>query len=286
MRCRRHTAPELGAELERGQRGHMMLALRQLRGASRFVSRALPARCSSSAAPTSARVERRAYLARLRDRRDDLEARCGGDAELSAGVIVERTPVVMPDPEDWELAMWELQAKLEVYDGFEYPERVGGGTSAEAEASAPRKEIPEELRALMNRETDADRAGDARSLERCLAEALFLVVRDSADGPWRLPRGALGDDFLREACEGVLASECGSELYTYLLGNGPVGVWDAPGADGGLDRTFFMKAIVVDLYNSGPVDAALTHDHKWITKAELPDHIDDGDYLDFLQKLL
>ena len=48
-----------------------------------------------------------------------------------------------------------------------------------------------------------------------------------------------------------------------------------------------MRAIVVDLYTSGPVDPALTHDHTWVTKAELPDHIvGDAAYLDFLQKLL
>ena len=70
-----------------------------------------------------------------------------------------------------------------------------------------------------------------------------------------------------------------------------VGRVDAHGVDhgaaGGLERTFFMRAIVVDLYTSGPVDPALTHDHTWVTKAELPDHIvGDAAYLDFLQKLL
>jgi large subunit ribosomal protein L46 len=240
------------------------------------------ARCASA----GARYERKAYVASLRDRRDDLESRLG-PAQLVAGVVVERTPALMPDPEDWELAMWELQASLEVHDGFDYPVSVGGGTSAEREA-APRKEIPEEIRALMNRETDADRAGDVRSLERKLAESLFLLVKDSAEAPWRLPAAALGDDgFLREACEGVLAAQCGPELYTYVLGNGPAGAWDAETAAGGLERTFFMRAIVVDLYTSGPVDPALTHDHTWVTKAELPDHIvGDAAYLDFLQKLL
>ena len=233
----------------------------------------------------SARSERRAYVARLRDRRDDLEASLG-PAALSAAVLVERTPAVMPEPEDWEMAMWQLQQQLEVYDGFEYPKSVAGGTSAEADAAAAPRGVPDEIAALMGRETDADRADDRRSLERALADSLFLVVKPAAGDRWQLPRAPLADDeYCREAGERALAETCGDDLYTYVLGNAPVGVWDAEEA-GALDRQFFMKAIVVDLYNSGPVDDARVADHAWITKAELPDYVDhDAEYLAFLQKL-
>lgn len=236
-------------------------------------------------------------MARLRDRRDDLESRLG-KAELSAAVIVERTPVVMPEPEDWEMAMWSLQQQLEVYDGFEFPKNVMAAAAGEnakagdarAGDAAPRG-IPEEIAALMSRETDADRAGDTRSLERALADALYLVVKPSAGDRWQLPRSPLGDggeeEYLREAGERILGEQCGDGLYTYILGNAPVGVWDDETAASKLDRQFFMKAIIVDLYNSGPVDAALTADHAWITKAELPDYVDyDAEYLAFLERLL
>ena len=216
-----------------------------------------------------------------------MEASCG-PPQLFAGVIVERTPVLMPDPEDWEMEMWELQARLEVYDGFEYPKIVGGGTSAEADAKATPKQIPEEIQKLMNRETDADRANDTKSMERKLAEALYLLVKPTPADPWQLPRSPIdGDDeYLREACERVIAEQCGEELYTYIMGNAPVGFWDTnSGTD--LRREFFMKAIIVDLYNSGPVDPSLTGDHIWVSKEELPNYItDDDDYLTFLQKLL
>ena len=86
--------------------------------------------------------------------------------------------------------------------------------------------------------------------------------------------------------ERVIAEQCGEELYTYIMGNAPVGFWDTnSGTD--LRREFFMKAIIVDLYNSGPVDPSLTGDHIWVSKEELPNYItDDDDYLTFLQKLL
>merc|ERR1719460_316493 len=116
------------------------------------------------------RASRRAYLAGLRDRRDALEAAHGAPA-LHVATAVERTPVVMPDPEDWELEMWELQARLEEFDGFDYPPSVlnAGARGAPKERNGPPKNIPEEILALANRETDADRADDRQSLERRLA---------------------------------------------------------------------------------------------------------------------
>ena len=89
------------------------IALRQARRQQRR-------RLSDNPAHRPSRANRRAYLAGLRDRRDALEAAHGAPA-LHVATAVERTPVVMPDPEDWELEMWELQARLEEFDGFDYP---------------------------------------------------------------------------------------------------------------------------------------------------------------------
>ena len=113
------------------------IALRQARRAQR--------RRLSSDAPAHrpSRANRRAYLAGLRDRRDAFEAAHGAPA-LHVATAVERTPVVMPDPEDWELEMWELQARLEEFDGFDYPPSVlnaGGARAARRRSGAARQRI-------------------------------------------------------------------------------------------------------------------------------------------------
>ena len=95
----------------------MLRRIASLRQARRAQRRRLS---SDAAAHRPSRANRRAYLAGLRDRRDALEAAHGAPA-LHVATAVERTPVVMPDPEDWELEMWELQARLEEFDGFDYP---------------------------------------------------------------------------------------------------------------------------------------------------------------------
>ena len=116
------------------------IALRQARRAQR--------RRLSSDAPAHrpSRANRRAYLAGLRDRRDALEAAHGAPA-LHVATAVERTPVVMPDPEDWELEMWELQARLEEFDGFDYPPSVlnAGARARRQKSGAVRQKHTEEI---------------------------------------------------------------------------------------------------------------------------------------------
>ena len=237
---------------------------------------------SDAAAHRPSRANRRAYLAGLRDRRDALEAAHGAPA-LHVATAVERTPVVMPDPEDWELEMWELQARLEEFDGFDYPPSVlnaGGARGAPKERSGPPKNIPEEILALANRETDADRADDRQSLERRLADSLYLLVKSG--GAWTLPGVALDEEeSVRDAALRALDEHCGDDLYTYVLGAAPVGVWDAD-ADG-YRREFVAKAIVVDPYASGPPACA---DYVWAAKDELDGYLADDAYLEFLRKLL
>ena len=84
-----------------------------------------------------------------------------------------------------------------------------------------------------------------------------------------------------EAALRALDEHCGDDLYTYVLGAAPVGVWDAD-ADG-YRREFVAKAIVVDPYASGPPACA---DYVWAAKDELGGYLADDAYLEFLRKLL
>ena len=157
---------------------------------------------------------------------------------------------------------------------------AGGARGAPKERSGPPKNIPEEILALANRETDADRNDDRQSLERRLADSLYLLVK-SGDA-WTLPGVALDEEeSVREAALRALDEHCGDDLYTYVLGAAPVGVWDAD-ADG-YRREFVAKAIVVDPYASGPPACA---DYVWAAKDELGGYLADDAYLEFLRKLL
>ena len=73
---------------------------------------------------------------------------------------------------------------------------------------------------------------------------------------WTLPGVALDEEeSVRDAALRALDEHCGDDLYTYVLGAAPVGVWDAD-ADG-YRREFVAKAIVVDPYAPGPPACAV-----------------------------
>lgn len=234
---------------------------------------------------------RRQVLGDLSLRRDSLFAEASaakkGKWTTSCAMLIERTPIVMPDPEPWQDAMWELQTELSKFDGFDYPPKVRemyGG-----------KKVPENLREkavpfpLAPRTTQADHDDDRHSLERALKKSLFLLVQ-AHDGSWFLPEvPVLETDVLRNAGDRCLETKVGTDLYTYVLGNAPVAVWYRkfhPETDKHLlqedsdDQSFFgvqqyiMKAIIVDPYHTGPVvlDNQTAVDYAWITKDEFPSY--------------
>lgn len=45
--------------------------------------------------------------------------------DMSTAVVVERTPVVLPEPEQWEKDYVELSSRLEYYDIHDWPKGLG-----------------------------------------------------------------------------------------------------------------------------------------------------------------
>lgn len=230
------------------------------------------------------RTLRQRVIAELALRRDTVETSASQQGlELGVGtaVVIERSPVLMPEPEPWAEAMFRLQARLQPYDDFAY----------DAVPDNERSELPDELPfELASRTTQADVDDDRRSLERALVQSLYLVVQDRHG--WRFPEARLqDDDTLRNAALRAVEAECGNELYTYLMGNAPIGVWfhefpEPRDTFYGL-RQFFMKAIVVDPYKTGPVIAgAGISDYAWITTSEIPDYVGDADLAKLLSFML
>ncbi|KAI4087418.1 MAG: hypothetical protein LQ344_006808 [Seirophora lacunosa] len=91
----------------------------------------------------------------------------------------------------------------------------GGNRSTQVVKEAVAKPLP--------RVTDADRAGDRRSLDRLLQRTLYLVVRRQ-DGRWWFPSDALvGKESLHTAAERILVQAGGLNMNTWIVGNIPLG---------------------------------------------------------------
>ena len=96
--------------------------------------------------------------------------------------------------------------------------------------------------------------------DRANADSVAVLARRCCPS---MPDALDEEESVRDAALRALDEHCGDDLYTYVLGAAPVGVWDAD-ADG-YRREFVAKAIVVDPYASGPPACA---DYVWAAKDE------------------
>lgn len=144
--------------------------------------------------------------------------------------------------------------------------------SDDAEVIAPQD--VEHLEPLPSRETEADKKGDVRRLDRQLDRTLYLVVKGK-DG-WGFPSDIIQDENLHESAKRVLDQAAGVNMNTWLVGRVPVAhIVDQPvlAADGAVEKkgqkTFFIKGRIMagqaDL-KGNPLGYT---DFKWLTREEL-----------------
>ncbi|PQE08848.1 50S ribosomal subunit L30 protein [Rutstroemia sp. NJR-2017a WRK4] len=155
------------------------------------------------------------------------------------------------------------------------PERVRQGLVKEAIGAE--EVVGEEVQGIevYPRETEADRKGDMRSLERRLAETLYLVVKGGKEGEnaWGFPRGELGGrEMLHTAAERILHQTAGKNMNTWIVGHVPIGFSTIePSAKFSRkgEKVFFMKGRIM----AGQVDLKGNEmgvtDWKWVTRGEL-----------------
>ena len=191
------------------------------------------------------------------------------DRPLIANMIVERLPVVTPEPEAWEVEYRSWSEERRAKFLRELPNDL-----VDPKGEFEELVDPEESRFTpASRETPADVSGDARTLERKLDQFLFLVVRDAATKKWGFPRLVNpedGETTMRATAKAAMDACVGDSIETFLVGNAPAGHWPeqpTPGAAGGEGGTnFYHRAQWLE------GDLRLTEkytDFKWLTKVLL-----------------
>ncbi|KAI9894761.1 MAG: 54S ribosomal protein L17 mitochondrial [Vezdaea aestivalis] len=141
------------------------------------------------------------------------------------------------------------------------------------------------VQAPRGRETEADRKGDKRSLDRKLERTLVLVVKTETAkvdeekevrGRWMLPAArVLAQESLTEAVERVIESTAGANLLTWLVGHNPVGYfcYEFKGKNSELeqagDKTFFLKARALAGQVNLTGNSLGLADFAWLTKEEV-----------------
>jgi large subunit ribosomal protein L46 len=175
-------------------------------------------------------------------------------------MIVERLPVVTPEPEAWEVEYRSWSEERRAKFLRELPNDL-----VDPKGEFEELVDPEESRFTpASRETPADVSGDARTLKRKLDQFLFLVVRDAATNTWGFPRLVNPEDgatTMRATAKAAMDACVGDSIETFLVGNAPAGHWPEPNGGGGTN--FYHRAQWLE------GDLELTEkysDFKWLTK--------------------
>ncbi|KAJ1979714.1 hypothetical protein H4R34_002723 [Dimargaris verticillata] len=178
--------------------------------------------------------------------------------------LLERDPIVSGSP--WPVTVAELQS---------------GGEANLAQANATAIPTKADTAALAPRETEADCAKDSKSLERALAQTLYLLVKKPRDQhTWQFPQGGVeGDELLHEAAYRELREECGDEMNVWIMGRGPVGhySYDYPAEHAqhikaAQAKVFFVKGFIYA--GQARVDNEEVVDFAWVTKDEISTYVD------------
>jgi large subunit ribosomal protein L46 len=186
-------------------------------------------------------------------------------------MIVERLPVVTPEPEAWEVEYRSWSEERRAKFLRELPNDL-----VDPKGEFEELVDPEESQfSPASRETPADVSGDARTLKRKLDQFLFLVVRDAATKTWGFPRLVNPEDgatTMRATAKAAMDACVGDSIETFLVGNAPAGHWPEPttrGAAGGEKKggtNFYHRAQWLE------GDLRLTEkysDFKWLTKVPI-----------------
>ena len=180
--------------------------------------------------------------------------------------LVERPPVVTPEPT-------VLESKQRYFDRkYEGSHKVYPSSLTSAEEGPDQQRARQRMEAIIeneaSREGEGDRTGDERSLDRRLAQRLYLLVRQSPDGPWHFPQRAWAgpSERARDGLQAAIADACGESLGVHQMGNAPLGHMEVA------DDTLFLWRFQ---HVSGDVDAEESGvDYAWLTKEELAERLD------------
>ncbi|KAL9137638.1 MAG: hypothetical protein Q9175_001157 [Cornicularia normoerica] len=137
----------------------------------------------------------------------------------------------------------------------------------------------EEVEKPMPRVTEADKAGDMKSLNRALQKTLYLVV-SRGKGQWEFPSAELArQESLHTGAERIIVQTGGLNMNTWVVGNIPIGhqvynysqgiVNEESGSLLRGEKLFFMKARILAGQANLKDNQFGLEDFQWLAKEEI-----------------
>ncbi|GAA5937814.1 hypothetical protein JCM1841_004066 [Sporobolomyces salmonicolor] len=222
-----------------------------------------------------------------------------------AAALLSRPPLVLPALSPFERSYYAYQRRIhralskpletstswffkkgsaaeKSFTAFDKAVEKERGDEDDMRAYAMAQEEVEGASEVMTRETEADRKGDVKSLERKVDRTLYLLLKKKRNNhAWQFPQGGVeADESLVEAARRELVEETGPNMDVWSVGRVPAGAYSYPfpaehikknpGHEGA--RVFFMPMRVVR-GQAVPNQKEGLVDYAWLTKEEVKDKV-------------
>lgn len=218
-----------------------------------------------------------------------LARKLGMDWKLQVAVVLERLPVVLPDKPQWYADYENLRTYLDQF-GRDYPVELFGAAEIEeledlTDEAILEKHLPRGFTPAP-RETEADKTGDVRTLDRKLKTWVYMTVKETVEtaegekSQWRLPTADLiGEETLLDTAKRAIREKVGDSLDIYYPSNCPMTMEmdvfkEEERAKNG-NKYGTKKFFMVVQYDEGEVRSSdlLVDDFAWFDKGELVERI-------------
>ncbi|CCJ30632.1 unnamed protein product [Pneumocystis jirovecii] len=211
---------------------------------------------------------------------DELQPKIPRLYRILVATVLLRSPIISPEQTPFEKAYYAYQRQLSERLAAPFPVEFyfKKGSLAEKkwhENEAKRRKTgffsddvydearEEKERIALSRETEADRKGDLRSLERKLDKTLYLLVKKPREEHcWQFPQGLVtDDDVLHTAAKRSLSNICGNNMNIWYVGCTPIGNV----------QIFFMRARI--MAGQVKLNSTVAVDWVWVTKDEIRQYV-------------
>jgi len=192
------------------------------------------------------------------------QVRCNSTSSTNvfAATLIERRPVILPDPHPIETRFWDLQQQVREIRAVKLPDAVFAASTREQARAAEEGATKFEP---APRRTKADEQNDMRSLDRALDRTLYLLVQDGDS--WNFPQCAVGQEDALHTAAAKVAEDVA--CHVSIIARTPV--CHTEGADG--SKVFYHLAellpTVGSAYDNTLLENKLGEGFAWLTKEEV-----------------
>jgi len=198
-------------------------------------------------------------------------------SSVFSATLIERRPVILPDPAEHEERFWAIQEHIHRIRAAPLPDELLAQALREQERMAEERGKAQDF-VPAPRRTAADESNDIRSLDRALDRTLYLMLQEA--GGWQFPTRELGegDKLITAAAKAVEDTAC----TVSFIAQAPIAHLERP--DGA--KVFIHLAELLPTKKSA-YDVSHLEERgdkfAWLTKEEVMDGMEqDKDVLEYV----